>query len=231
MFENWILPLLCCLWAKRTVILIVFDVTFTLSCRQTLYIKVSYIFRQLFPICYLCVAALKFRLLCKCFRGFFSLLVLRIFNFIFFSKLLIPTTGKYTLLASTCFMILPILSHQIQNDVLRVAGAVRPSSPAEKPDPSASAAMLHGFPKYCSERKCGKGLACLPMGSSLRRGAAGCAAESFPFPEPVASLSRDGKSISTGDFCHPAARMKQGSLFVASLGCVAPKWRPKGRSH
>lgn len=56
---------------KRTLMLIGFDVksAFTLSCRETLCIKVSYVFRQLFPICYLCFTALKFRLLwCKYFR-------------------------------------------------------------------------------------------------------------------------------------------------------------------
>lgn len=50
---------------KMTVNLTGFNVksAFTLSCRQMLCIKIRHIFRQLFPICYLCFAALKLRLL------------------------------------------------------------------------------------------------------------------------------------------------------------------------
>lgn len=56
-----------------------------------------------------------------------------------------PATGRYAVLASRYFMILPVHSRQVQNDFLSMTGAICPSSPAEKPDPSVSRAIQHGL--------------------------------------------------------------------------------------
>lgn len=131
-----------------------------------------------------------------------------------------PAIGKYAVLASRCFMILPILYHQVQNDFLSVAVPCVLLSRRE-----ARSQCGCGHVAWLSQvliwKQMWEGLG-FPSHGVLpeKRHSWVCSHRKLSLPRAggICVLGRDEHFW--GEFCHPAARMQQGSLPVAPLGCL-----------